>query len=217
MTTADIDTTTPDLSRVDADPRKFALTDWIAGAARVTRSVEVCGRPDLMGVVEELKAELERPAGAATAGDERPHAPRTANADDAHREDIARRLEAAREEMLESIVVWKFGSPSIRQDGRTVTGDDAVKAIQDIVGKDNIPTDGSISEFDYRIWAAQVISVAGTKVTVEWDQLAELHAKLGPYFVQTIGRTANAAIRAEGVDVPFSLRSSAIIAKSSPR
>jgi hypothetical protein len=211
MTTADIDTTTPDLSRVDADPRKFALTDWIAGAARVTRSVDVCGRPDLMGTIEELKAELER-LDAAPVTDDRPHAKPTADP----REPIARALEDAREEMLASIVTWKFGPPTVRKDGQTLTEDDAIKAIRDATEAD-IPEDGTISEFDYRIWASQVISIAGEKTTVEWEQLAELHKRLGSYFVQTISRTANAALRSEGVDVPFSLKSSAIIAASSRR
>ena len=77
------------------DPRA-----WARGTAPVTRSVAVCGRPDLMGHIEALKDELER-AQAAEFDDQRPLAK-------SHAVELAQALEAARADMLAAMVVFTF-------------------------------------------------------------------------------------------------------------
>ena len=197
----------------DNNPRPdvagFDLDAFIRGTALITRTVEVCGKPQLMGVIEDLKAQLERPD-ISDVDDDRPMAPSPALA-------IARELEATREEMLASVARWKFRA--LRNGEiekiRAETSDDTT-----VIGRYGEGTE--LTEFDYRCWAAQVVAINGSPVTATWEQLHALHTGveggtpgLGAYFMQTIARTANLANSGVGVDAPFSLKSSALIAKQS--
>lgn len=193
------DTPAPDVAGFD--PRA-----WARGTALVTRSVAVCGRPDLMGQIESLKDELER-VQAAEFDDERPLAKSTAQA-------LAETLETYRREMLAAMVTFTFRGlrPGELEKIRKDHGQDVEEGITDL---------------DYKIWGAQCVRVtpaAGEPVKgVDWEVLKLMHVGdpdddvegLGNYFMQTIARTANAAAQGGGVDVPFSSASSALTATSS--
>ncbi|CAN7196819.1 hypothetical protein [Knoellia sp. LjRoot47] len=180
------------------DAKTFDLRSWMAGTALTTRSIDVCGKPHLMGRIQELAAKLERPE--AHVVDERA-AGMSQNEIDAHA--VAEELEALREEMLESIVTWKMRGLSSAE-------------IAEIKESTPESPDGVAGERDYSIWAAQVVSINGQPIELEWTDLQTLHrgakgvAGLGEYFLQTIAATANAAHLGVGVTVPFSQRSSSL-------
>ena len=190
---------TPDVATFD--PRA-----WARGTAPVTRSVAVCGRPDLMGHIEALKDELER-AQAAEFDDQRPLAK-------SHAVELAQALEAARADMLAAMVVFTFR-------GLRPGEIEALNA-------EHGPGDpDAITDFDYRVWARQCVKVSpahGEPVSgVDWETLKFMHlgdpeteaSGLGLYFMRTIAKTANAAASGGGVDVPFSSASSALTQASS--
>ena len=190
---------TPDVTTFD--PRA-----WARGTAPVTRSVAVCGRPDLMGHIEALKDELER-AQAAEFDDQRPLAK-------SHAVELAQALEAARADMLAAMVVFTFR-------GLRPGEIEALNA-------EHGPGDpDAITDFDYRVWARQCVKVSpahGEPVSgVDWETLKFMHlgdpeteaSGLGLYFMRTIAKTANAAASGGGVDVPFSSASSALTQGSS--
>ena len=190
---------TPDVATFD--PRA-----WARGTAPVTRSVAVCGRPDLMGHIEALKDELERTQ-AAEFDDDRPLAR-------SHAVELAQALEAARANMLAAMVVFTFR-------GLRPGELEAIKAEH---GAD----DGEgITDLDYKVWARQCIKISPATGKpakgVDWETLKLMHRGdegegvegLGAYFVRTIGATANAAASGGGVDVPFSSASSALTQASS--
>lgn len=193
--------TTDDAPEPTKDVDGFSLRGWIKGTALVTRSVDVCGMPQLMGQIEGLKAELER-AQASDFDDDRPLVRTQAMR-------IAEELEAARQQMLASVITWRFRG---LRNGEV----EQIKAADEQEhGKDG----EGITRVDYKIWAAQCVQPKG----VTWEDLRDLHIGnadegiegLGAYFMQTIARTANAAASGGGVDVPFSSASSALIATSS--
>lgn len=180
------------------DVETFNLRKWIKGSALVTRSVPVCGMPQLMGEIEALKDELQR-VQAAEFDDDRPLAKSQARA-------IAQQIEDAREQMAASIITFQFRGlrPGELEDIKAEHG----------------PDDGEgITDLDYKCWAAMCVKPAG----ITWQDLKALHIGddeqgvegLGAYFVQTIARTANLAGSGSGVDIPFSSASSALIANSS--
>ena len=190
---------TPDVTTFD--PRA-----WARGTAPVTRSVAVCGRPDLMGHIEALKDELER-AQAAEFDDQRPLAK-------SHAVELAQALEAARADMLAAMVVFTFR-------GLRPGEIEALNA-------EHGPGDpDAITDFDYRVLARQCVKVSpahGEPVSgVDWETLKFMHlgdpeteaSGLGLYFMRTIAKTANAAASGGGVDVPFSSASSALTQGSS--
>ena len=123
---------TPDVTTFD--PRA-----WARGTAPVTRSVAVCGRPDLMGHIEALKDELER-AQAAEFDDHRPLAR-------SHAMDLAQALEACRRDMLASMATFTFR-------GLRPGELEAMKAEH---GADEEPE--GISDLDYKVWARQCIKI----------------------------------------------------------
>ena len=188
------------------DVTTFDPRAWARGTAPVTRSVAVCGRPDLMGHIEALKDELER-AQSAEFDDQRPLAK-------SHAVELAQALEAARADMLAAVVVFTFR-------GLRPGEIEAMKAEH---GADD--SEG-ITDLDYKVWARQCIKISpasGDPVkSVDWETLRLMHRGdeeqgvegLGAYFVQTIARTANAAASGGGVDVPFSSASSALTQGSS--
>jgi hypothetical protein len=181
------------------DPRA-----WARGTAPVTRSVAVCGRPDLMGHIEALKDELERTQ-AAEFDDERPLAKSRAKA-------LAETLEAARRDMLAAMVVFTFR-------GLRPGELEAIKA------EHGVDDGEGITDLDYKVWARQCVKLSpaqGDPVKgVDWQTLKLMHRGddevegLGAYFVRTIAATANAAASGRGVDVPFSSASSALTTSSS--
>jgi len=180
------------------DVDTFNLKQWIKGSALVTRSVAVCGMPQLMGEIEALKDELER-VQATEFDDDRPLAKSRAR-------EIAEQIEAAREQMASSIITFKFR-------GLRPGEQEEIKA-------EHGPDDGDgITDLDYKFWARMCVKPTG----VTWEDLKALHLGdeeqgiegLGNYFVQTIARTANLAGSGGGVDIPFSSASSALIAGSS--
>lgn len=188
----------PDQEQEQApDVEGFVLKQWIKGTALVTRSVQVCGRPQLMGHIEQLKAELER-AQAAEFDDDRPLAKTQAMR-------IAEQIEAARKEMLGSIVTFKFRG---LRDGEL----EELKADHGPVQDDS----ATINDLDYKMFAVQCVEPKG----ITADDFKALHRGddeqgiegLGNYFVQTIARTAYRAAEGAGVDVPFSSASSALTA-----
>ena len=191
---------TPDVTTFD--PRA-----WARGTAPVTRSVAVCGRPDLMGHIEALADEIER-AQASEMEDQRPLAK-------SHAVELAQALDACRADMLAAMVVFTFR-------GLRPGELEAIKA-------EHGPVDGDgITDLDYKVWARQCIKIspaAGEPAKgVDWETLRLMHRGtpdlepddpgfvqgLGVYFVRTIGATANAAASGLGVDVPFSSASSAL-------
>ena len=200
------DTPAPDVKGFD--PRA-----WARGTAPVTRSVAVCGHPDLMGHIEALKDELER-AQAAEFDDHRPLAR-------SHAMDLAQALEACRRDMLASMATFTFR-------GLRPGELEAMKAEH---GADEEPE--GISDLDYKVWARQCIRITpaqGEPVKgTDWETLRLMHRGtpeldpddenfvegLGVYFIQTVARTANAAASGGGVDVPFSSASSALTQGSS--
>ena len=199
------DTPAPDVKGFD--PRA-----WARGTAPVTRSVAVCGRPDLMGQIEALKDELER-AQASELEDQRPLAK-------SHAVELAQALDACRADMLAAMVVFTFR-------GLRPGELEAIKA-------EHGPVDGDgITDLDYKVWARQCIKISpaqGDPVKgTDWETLRLMHRGtpeldpddpsfvegLGVYFIQTVARTANAAASGGGVDVPFSSASSALTQGSS--
>lgn len=185
------------------DVDTFNLRSWIKGTGNVTRSVAVCGMPQLMGRIEALKDELERTQ-AAEFDDDRPLAKTQAMR-------LAEALEEARAQMLASMVTFRFRG---LRNGE-------LEEIKTAHGPDE--KDG-ITDLDYKVWARQCVEPKG----VTWEDLRDLHVGndlpdddpdriegLGTYFVQTIARTANAAASGGGVDVPFSAASSSLTAGSS--
>ena len=195
------------------DVATFDPRAWARGTAPVTRSVAVCGRPDLMGHIEALKDELER-AQAAEFDDHRPLAR-------SHAMDLAQALEACRRDMLASMATFTFR-------GLRPGELEAMKAEH---GADEEPE--GISDLDYKVWARQCIRITpaqGDPVKgTDWETLRLMHRGtpeldpddenfvegLGVYFIQTVARTANAAASGGGVDVPFSSASSALTQGSS--
>lgn len=182
---------------LDADT--FDLKSWMAGTKLTTRSIEVCGKPHLMGEIQELAAQLDRPETRVV--DERAAGMAS---DQANEQAIAERIEELREEMLASIVVWKF---------RGLSPDEMATVRESAPAN----TTGKAEEIDYRTWAAQLVSIDGRPVELDWTDMRNLHrgvtgeyAGLGDYFVQTIAATANAAHAGAGVTVPFSQRSSSL-------
>lgn len=177
----------------------FDVHEWIRGAALVTRSVPVCGKPQLLGKIEALKDEIER-VQAGDFDDDRPLAKSPALA-------LAEELEAARAEMLASMLTFTFRGMRPGE----------MEKIKATVG-DVEETDGT-GEVDYRLLEALCVKPTG----LTWEDFRTLHVGdpergiegLGTYFMRTIMRTANAAIEGGGVDVPFSPASSALIARSS--
>ncbi len=185
----------PDESTLDI--KTFDLRAWMSGTALTTRSVDVCGKPYLMGHIQELTTRLERPVSPII--DERAGAMSPSQQAE---QEIAEQIEAAREEMLGSIVTWKF------------TGLTPARIAELKEKAPDVP--GKVTEIDYRIWAAQVVSVNGQSIDLDWTDLRDLHlgtdtsSGLGEYFLQTIAATANAAHAGVGVTVPFSQRSSSL-------
>ena len=206
-------TTPTDDTPTALDVAGFDVRAWARGTAPVTRSVAVCGRPDLMGHIEALKDELER-AQAAEFDDQRPLArSRAVN--------LAQALEASRADMLAAMVVFTFR-------GLRPGELEAIKAEH---GDDEEPE--GISDLDYKVWARQCIRITPAQGEpasgVDWETLRLMHCGtpdltpddpdfvqgLGVYFVRTIGATANSAASGLGVDVPFSSASSALTQGSS--
>lgn len=189
----------------DLDAATFNLKNWIKGTGNVTRSVAVCGMPQLMGHIEALKDELERTQ-AAPFDDDRPLVKTAAM-------ELAEKLEAARAEMLASMVTFRFRG---LHQGEL----EKIKA-------EHGPDDGEgITDLDYKVWARQCVEVIapnGRAKGIGWEDLKAMHIGdeesgiegLGSYFVQTIARKANEAATGGGVDVPFSSASSSLIASSS--
>lgn len=173
------------------DVETFNLRAWIKGTAPVTRSTTVYGRPDLMGVIEELQDRLVE-AQSAEMDDDRPLARSAAL-------DLAEQIEAHRSEMHASALRFRFRG---LKNGEY----EAIKKDADLDGEAE-----GIGELDYRVWAHQCVEPKG----VEWEDLRDLHDTLGTYFMRTIAVTANAAQSGGGVDVPFSSASSSLIATSS--
>lgn len=182
-------------STPDTTPEAFDVRKWRRGAALVTRSVEVYGRPDLLGVIEALDAEIVR-AQAAEFDDDRPLAK-------SHARDLAEQREAVAREMAESVQVFRFR-------GLRPGELEAINA-------ENPSDDDTISDRDYKVWAAQCVEPKG----LTWEDFKALHRGddesegLGAYFLQTIARTANLASQAGGIDVPFSPASSLLTGNSS--
>jgi hypothetical protein len=178
------------------DVDTFNVKQWIKGSALVTRSVAVCGRPDLMGAIEALKDELER-AQAAEFDDDRPLAKSTAMG-------LAEQIEAARAEMFASMVTFRFRGmrPGEYEKIRAEVGEDVPDA-----------------DYQYHLYAAVCVQPEG----LTWEDFKAMHVGddeqgiegLGAYFLHTIGRKATQAIEGTGVDVPFSSASSSLTATSS--
>jgi hypothetical protein len=180
------------------DVDTFDLHSWIRGTGLVTRSVAVCGMPQLMGHIEALKDDLER-VQAAEFDDDRPLAKTQATR-------LAEELEKARAQMIASMVTFTFRALRAGE-------------FEEIKAGSADDTDEVGSDLDYQVWARQCIKPAG----VAAEDLKLLHRGdpdqdvegLGSYFLQTIGRVANQANSGSGVDVPFSSASSALTAGSS--
>lgn len=198
----------PDENPEDLNVETFNLKNWIKGTGIVTRSVAVCGMPQLMGQIEALKDELER-VQAVDFDDDRPLA-RTAAME------LAETLEAARKQMLASMVTFRFRG---LRPGET----EAIKT-------EHGPDGDGITDLDYKVWARQCVEVVapnGRAKGIGWEDLKAMHLGnglpeddpdrvegLGAYFMQTIARKANEAAAGGGVDIPFSSASSSLIANS---
>lgn len=180
----------------DTSPETFDVKKWRRGAALVTRSVEVYGRPDLLGTIEALDDQIVR-VQAAEFDEGR-------DAAKARARELAVEREQAAAEMAESVQTFRF---------RGLRPGELEKIRADHGADD----DEGITDLDYKVWAAQCIEPKG----LSWEDFKALHLGdeesegLGFYFMQTIGRTANLASSANGVDVPFSSASSLLIETSS--
>ncbi len=73
------------------DPKTFDLDEWLAGASRVTKFVEVYGKPHLQAEIDELEA-------------------LAADADEPERDEILERADALRDEMESSRARFKITS-----------------------------------------------------------------------------------------------------------
>jgi hypothetical protein len=121
------------------DVATFDPRAWARGTAPVTRSVAVCGRPDLMGHIEALADEIER-AQASEMEDQRPLAK-------SHAVELAQALDACRADMLAAMVVFTFR-------GLRPGELEAIKA-------EHGPVDGDgITDLDYKVWARQCIKIS---------------------------------------------------------
>lgn len=181
------------------DPDTFNFRRWLTGTAVVTRSVAVCGRPDLMGRLEELKSDLER-AQSASLDDDR-------LSGDGSTARLAAEFEALRAEMESSYVTFTFrglrnGELEKVKAEWEKAGDGRPKWDEEAPGGDIV---GS-----YALIAATCTKPAG----VTWEDVRDLHEHIGAYFAQTISRTAVKAWEAGGVDVPFSLAASTLTGTS---
>lgn len=203
----DVPDDTPAPNVAGFDPRA-----WARGAALVTRSVPVCGRPDLMGHIEALKDELERTQ-SVEFDDERPLAK-------SHALQLAQALEAARQDMLDAMVTFTFRGLRPGE-------------IDPILAEHKNDDTNGVTDRDYKVWALQctrVTPAAGDPVKgIDWQVLKLMHLGtpelepdhedyvqgLGAYFMRTIAATANQAAQGGGVDVPFSSASSALTSASS--
>lgn len=180
----------------DTKPEAFDVKKWRRGAALVTRSVEVYGRPDLLGVIEDLDAQIVRlQSGGFDKGRE---------AAKAQARELAVQREQVAAEMTASAQTFRFR-------GLRPGEEEAIKAEHpDLVSSEDWTT------IDYKKWAKQCVSPAG----LSWEDMRNLHLGdeesegLGNYFIQTIVSTAFLANTANGVDVPFSSASSSLIANS---
>ena len=73
------------------DPKTFDLDEWLAGASRVTKFVEVYGKPHLQAEIDELEA-------------------LAADADETDRDEILERADVLRDEMESSRARFKVAS-----------------------------------------------------------------------------------------------------------
>jgi hypothetical protein len=174
-----------------ADPATFNPKAWVRGTTTVTRSCIVYGRPDLMGEIEALEAQLEE-IQASKFDDDRPLARSAAV-------EVAEQIEELRAQMYASGL--RFRLRGLRN-GEL----EKIKAecTEEFVA-------GSVGELDYRILAAQCVEPQG----FDWEDFRDMHTNFGNYFAQTLLVTGNAAVIGGGVDVPFSSASSALTASSS--
>lgn len=198
---------TPD-EHLATDPKRFDVRKWASGAGIVVKAIEVCGKPHLIGRIEELKAMLDRPDVDATL-DDRPYADTPGSM---ARAEIAKALEQARDEALDSIVVWKIRGlrNGEAEEVRAAVSDDAYAAFVNR-NNDEFVLGDELTEYEYRLFAKQVVSIAGQPASLTWEDLRFIHVGdgveshgLGAYFNRTIVRTANQTAAGVGVDVPFS-------------
>lgn len=190
------------------DVKGFDIRAYAAGTAVITKSVEVCGKPHLIGRIEELKSLLERPV--TQVDDERASGPTASTRDDLA---IAQELEALRVEVLDSISTWRL---------RGLRNGEREAILKAVGGKPqaedpNEDLSDALTEYNYRKLATQVVSVNGHPVDLTWQDMRLLHVGddadvqgIGAHFIQTIFRTASQAAQGVGVDVPFSQRSSSL-------
>lgn len=171
------------------DPATFDVRTLIAAASTVTKTVEVCMQPQLLGEIEELTARLERADAAAAL---RPLAP-------TERPALEEQRDALRAQMFDSIHIWRVRG---LRNGEA----EKIRARLGTDGDEKITDD--LTRADYAIWAAQIVSVDGHDTTVTGDDLIALHEALGNYFTRTLVVTCNTAHYALDVTVPFSSTSS---------
>lgn len=199
------------------DTKGFDIRAFAAGTGVITKSVDVCGKPHLIGQIEELKAYLERPKPEPVA-DERASGPATQDDPDLA---VAEQLEQLRAEVMESIVTFKLRGLRNGEREKILA---ACKDKKQVENKDEGLED-ELSEFNYRRIARQIVSIGGRPAKLDWEDVRLLHvgrgdegddefvSGLGAHFMQTIYRTAAAALNGVGVDVPFSLRSSSLTSR----
>lgn len=182
-------------STLDTTPEAFDVRKWRKGAALVTRSVEVYGRPDLLGAIEALDDQIVR-AQSADFDNDRDAAITRAR-------ELAEQRETLAREMAASIQIFRF---------RGLRPGELEK-----INAENPTDDDKITDRDYKVWATQCVEPKG----LTWEDFKAMHLGddesdgFGAYFLQTIARTANLAAQAGGVDVPFSPASSSLTGTSS--
>lgn len=176
-------------SAVTSDPKTFDIRSLIEGASTVTHAVEICFKPQLVGQIESLAAQIER---IDATGPRRVANPA--------RDGLVRQRDDLIDEALAA--THRFVLRGLRNGEREkilkALGDDADTVVVD-----------KWTRLDYACWAAQVTEVDGLPATVTEADMRDLHETLGNYFILTIASTGNAAhYAAGGVTIPFSSRSS---------
>lgn len=159
-----------------SDPAEFDIDEWLNGTTRLTKSVEVYGKPSLADEIASLEAQLADP---------KVHATRMGQKSPAVA--IAKEIEDKRAEMEASKRTFTFQALSTAQE----TGPQ-----DDMGGRDDN------DELGLRIIAAMCVEPKG----LTWQHFSRLRDGIGvSYFDATIANAVGEVRRGRDVSVPFSL------------
>lgn len=178
--------TSKDTTATGADT--FDIRSLVEGASTVTRTVEVCFKPQLLGQYDALVAQIER-LDATT---------RSHRISNPARNALVRDLDDVRDSIIAATkrVTVRGLRNGEAEKIRAGLGD---KADEKIGGDDSQWTRG-----DHAVWAEQITHIDDVPTSWSVKDVIDLHEAFGNYFVLTIAQAANNAHYAVGVDIPFS-------------